>query len=328
MRHLFLLFFSFSLLFSWNQAKVDKSLTSLDRSQIYAQNLIKKGWFDDADKFLLLARKKYINDFELLYWSGELYLEKGKLDKSEKYFRQALTLNPNHENSKDKIELISEQNSAKENKDVGTILDILSDKGLDFIMIFLAFLGSEIIAKRYNDCQNGAVYISANHYIHRYKLMKGTLERLLYIREHFVPKSFSFICGFIHTLIVITVAISILIPFLFLEFQFGLTWVLSESLLTMDIIAIESHVFVWFLITFSFTVFYIQWSSFKNLTKQPQEYAIALIEELDALFENNAYRDIVKVLVHLKDNKIKKDEVSELLSKYSANEVSILKFYP
>ena len=67
-------------------------------------------------------------------------------------------------------ELIQEQEDALENKDVESLLGFIQDKGLDFLMIFLAFLGGEIIAKRYNMCQNSSIYIMANHFIQRKSL--------------------------------------------------------------------------------------------------------------------------------------------------------------
>jgi len=329
MRFFLLFLFLLTSLYSWNEAKAEKSLRSLDRAQTYSQNLIKKGFFEDADRFLALARKKYKNDSELFYWSGELYLEKAELEKSNKYFRLSLKFDPKNVQAKKKIKLIEEQIDAEENKDVLAVLEILSDKGLDFIMIFLAFLGSEIIAKRFTKCNNNAVYIMANHYIYRDELVKSFLKRVhFFILNLFPRKRPNVICLLINLLITATIAISMLTPFLYIEFHYELSWWgLPEPLVTMDLAAIEKHVALWFLFFLMLSVFYTLGTRFLRLKRDKEMYAIELVEELDNLYAITAYTDVAEVLKHLQKYGVSREEITSLLDRYSQYKDEISQFY-
>jgi tetratricopeptide (TPR) repeat protein len=184
MKLLLLLALLATSLFSYDLQKAEKSLLSLDRAEVYASRLVQRNELDDATRFIKEARKKYKNSFQLLYWNGELYLEEGKLDLAEKCFRQALVLKKNNKLAKQKIEYIQEQKEAKENSDVADLLAVVNDKGLDFLMIFLAFLGSELIAKRYNTCQNNSIYTIGQNYLRRKQLEA-------YRKESFFKRLFS-----------------------------------------------------------------------------------------------------------------------------------------
>jgi hypothetical protein len=316
---LLLLFALFTAsLFSYDLQKAEKSLLSLNRAEVYAARLVQRNELDDASRFIKEARKKYKNSFQLLYWNGELYLEKGELDLAEKYFRQALVLKKNNKLAKQKIEYIQEQKEAKENSNVADLMAIVNDKGLDFLMIFLAFLGSEIIAKRYNICQNSSIYTIKQHYLNRELLASSWRKRFLFTIKNIRPKKFAFLCLFINFLVLSTISISLLIPILFAEFHWSITLVLSEPLLTMDADAIESHVRYMFTILLIISFVGVHISKFLSLPKQSKIYEIKFVEELDALLDRSSYSDIYEVLSDIRSHTTK-EELEVLLHLYSCN---------
>lgn len=315
-----------SSLLSYDDVKATRSLSSLERAEVYVATLVQRNELEDATLFLKEVRKKYKESFELLYWQGQLHLEQGELSLAERYFRQALVLKKNHELTRKKIEYIQEQKEAKENNSIKELLSIINDKGLDFLMIFLAFLGGEIIAKRYNICQNNSIRLIAEHYLHRETLQISYINRLLFTFKHLVPHKFSFQCLIINFLVLTTITISMLIPILFIEFHWGITLILSEPMLTMDADAIELHVAIVFLTLFfiSFIGVYIFRSL--NLPIKSHIYEIEFVEELDALLEKKEYSDIYEFLEYVRtvENSI---EVQKLIHRYSNDAQRLCKYF-
>ena len=286
-----------SSLLSYDEEKATKFLSSLGRAEVYVATLVQRNELKEATRFLQEVLKKYKESFELLYWQGELHLENGELDLAESYFRQALVLKKNHELTRKKIEYIQEQKEAKENNSIEELLSLVNDKGLDFLMIFLAFLGGEIIAKRYNICKNNSIHLIALHYINREKLSQSLIARFIFTFKHVIPKKFSVECLTVNFLVLTTISISILVPILFIEFHWGITFILNEPMLTMDSDSVELHVekmFILFLFI-SFIGMYI-FRTF-SLPKESHIYEIEFIEELDGLLERRAYSDIYEVLI-------------------------------
>lgn len=323
----FLLFMLlFSSLLSYDEIKTTKSLSSLGRAEVYVATLVQRNELEDATLFLKEVRKKYKESFELLYWQGQLYLEKGELNLAESYFRQALVLKKNHELTRKKIEYIQEQKEAKENSSIEELLSLVNDKGLDFLMIFLAFLGGEIIAKRYNICQNSSMHLIAQYYIHREHLASSLYRRFIFTFKHIIPYRFSLQCLIINFLVLTTIAISILIPLLFIEFHWGITLILSSPMLTMDADAVELHVEIMFigLLILSFIGAHV-FRAF-SLPEKINIYEIEFVEELDALLERKEYSDIYEVLVDIcaSEDNVK---MQKLIYKYSSDPQRLCSYF-
>jgi len=327
MRYFVLLLTLVSILFSLEISKINKELSNEQRAEVFAQNMVEEGYFDDAIEFLEQANKKYKNNAELLRWSGQVYLEKNDLETAKKYFIQVLSIEPTNEIAAMQINLIDKQEEAKANKNIETLLELLSDKGLDFIMIFLAFLGSELLSKRYNICSNTQIYTMADHFIHKKSLSSSIFSRLKLIFNQYTKQKFFSFCFVINLLIITTITLTIMIFWLFVVFHYELTIFLDGQLLTLDADEIEIYFFKTFMMFFFVTIFIRAIMHYNTLARQEIIYEIVFIEELDALMQNGAYQEIYNVMQYLHNNNISKEVITKLLYKYSANPESILKFY-
>ena len=134
MEYILLLLFSFTLLYGITDVKLKKYLSSVDRTSAHLENLIFDGYFEEAKSFSKLANAKYKNNADILCSTGKLYAEEKDLDKAKTFFQRALDVDKTHEMSKDQLGLIADQEAALENKDIQDLLELLSDKGLDFLL--------------------------------------------------------------------------------------------------------------------------------------------------------------------------------------------------
>jgi len=309
-------------------AKIQKELSSADRAGVYLENLFESGELENAKKFLKLANAKYKKDADILCWSGKVYADLNNLEMAKKYFIRALDIEPTHHIARIQLELIKEQEAAHENEDVAEVMGFLSDKGLDFLMIFLAFLGGEIIAKRYNVCQNKQIYVIAEHFINKKSLSCSPASRLKLTLSHYLKQDFFSFCFIITFLVILTIAIALMIFWLLIAFYFEFTWLLDEPLSTVDIDTIMYYLLKIFAITFFATILTRGVMAYMNLSKQENLYDIAFVEELDTLYSNSSYTDIYDVLEYVKVSGITKGEIKKLLSSYSQEEEGIIRFYP
>ncbi|MDF1877490.1 hypothetical protein JHD47_06635 [Sulfurimonas sp. SAG-AH-194-L11] len=320
------LLISTTLLFSSIDTKLKKDLSSANRASTQLENLIDAGDLEAAEKFEKLVNAKYTNNADILCWTGKLYFEKKDLELAKIYFRSALDIDPTHEISKMQLELIQEQEDAHENKDVETLLELLSDKGLDFLLIFLGFLGAEIISKRYASCQKNSVFTRANHFIQRHELVKSFRKRILFSFRYLKPRKFSLVCPLIDLLVLITMSFAILVPFLFVEFYYELTIFTNEPYITMSSEYIEAHFWLVFTCLVSLTFLVFSLGNSLRLTSDKYMYEIELVEELDRLLANAEYSDLHNVLHYLNKRGISQIEIETLLQKYSSDAEGILKF--
>lgn len=324
MRYLVVLLFSFTLLFGITGA--EKHLSSKDRASSHLENLIFDGEFDKAEEFAKLANEKYEGSADLLCWTGKVYFEKKDLDTAKFYFLQALDINPTHDMAKMQQELIQEQEDALENKDVESLLGFIQDKGLDFLMIFLAFLGGEIIAKRYNMCQNSSIYIMANHFIQRKSLTNSGYSRIALILNQYKNQNIGSFCFIINLLVIITITIAIMIFWLFTVFHYELNSLVYGNILTINAEGIEFYLGIVFIGSLIVTIFGRALMRYSSLPKDEILYKIEFVEEIDALLERGAYTDIYKVLEYMQSHGIDKDDMKTLLEQYSQNTEAIMKF--
>jgi len=319
MRYLFIFILFTTLLFGLSEQKIQKELSSQARAEVFLQNKIEGGYYKDAEKFFLNAIAKYDKNSEILRWGGELYLQTNRLEDAKKYFVESLALDPSNEICSTKIQQIESQEEAQENKDVGKLLDLLWDKGLDFLMIFLAFLGGEIIGKRYNSCQHDTVNQIAEYYIHRKMLAASTFYRMKFLfQEYLSQKIFSF-CFILKFLIVTVITITLLISWLFVEFSYEITWFLESSLLTLDATAIERHIYMFFTLFFVLTLVVRAIIAYIQFPKEEKLYELAFVENLDRLISEAAYIKLHEIFLFVFDSKhnASKDEINKLLDNYS-----------
>jgi len=328
MKIILLFFLSISLLFSLDQSEIENNLVDSNHAETFLQILIEDGDFEEAGEFFNLANTKFKNNPVLLCWNGKLHTELKDLDTAKVYFLKALDINPTHELSKIQLELIEEQENAHENKDISDLMDFINDKGLDFLMIFLAFLGGEIIAKRYTMCKNNAIYVIANNYIHRKALSSGNFNRFKYVITQYQLKNINFsFCFFINLLVITTIAIAIMISWLLVVFHNELSFLVGEDITLMNDISIRIYSTVVFISALLITVAFRALMNYTNLVNEELMYEVELVEELDALYNSGSYKNIYKILTHLKNNNILQKDLEELLLAYSTEAESIMRFY-
>jgi hypothetical protein len=321
MKALSLLLVSLSLLFSLETKTVEQNLVDAGHAEVVLQTMVEDGYIDDAIIFAKKANEKYADNILLLTWSGQAYLEKDDLEVALKYYKQVLDLDPSNEIAKMKIEFIDDQESAKENKNIATILEWLIDKGLDFLMIFLAFLGGEIIAKRYNSCQNNYIYTLVYYFLQDEKLYNSWANRLEIMFSQGFKQRFSPFCLVINFLIIVTIVVAMMIVWLFIAFHFEIDFLLDEPLLTVGTLALDFYFVKLFALFFIITITVRKIMQYNKIPTSRTACEIELVEELDSLLENRAYRVLHQVIQDLEEK-----DISKLVHKYSSDADAILKF--
>lgn len=322
MKFLLLFLFAVSILFSLEQSKIDKNLVDAGHAEVYMQGMVEDGYLDDAIEFVTQANAKYKDNILLLVWSGQAYLEKDNLEMAQKLYKKALDLDPSNEIAKMKIEFIYEQESARENKNISSILEWLIDKGLDFLMIFLAFLGGEIIAKRYTTCQNNHVYTLVDYFLQNEKLYSSSKSRFMTIVSQAFTQRFFPFCVIINFFVIVTIVVAMMIVWLFIAFHFEITFLLDEPLLTISSMELDYYSAKLFTIFFVVVLTIRVFTQYVKVPKSKIICEIELVEALDTLLDNKAYRVLYEVMQDLR-----KEDITPLLKRYSGNTEDILKFY-
>ncbi len=141
------------------------NIATEDVIEAVIQDHIEGGYQKEAAFILEDARALYPSNVDLLVFSGRVAYELADLTAAKNYYLLALELDPNNEVAAGSIENIEGQEEAQENKVVSGALKYIGDKGLDFLMIFLAFLGGELLARRYTLCESTSVIKSVYRYV-------------------------------------------------------------------------------------------------------------------------------------------------------------------
>lgn len=193
----------------------DKYLSSEKKAEITIQKIVDdEGDFKKAEEFGIQAISVYNNNVYIFAYTGKAFYSDGKLSEAKNYFMKALDLDPTDEISSQFIKLIEEQESAKENKNVTSSLTYINDKGLDYLLIFLAFLGGEIIARRYSTCQAKKNTILVAAYVHKNQLNANFIRKILFVFSHSVRNPF---CTFLSLLVILTTTVAITIVIVWME---------------------------------------------------------------------------------------------------------------
>ncbi len=324
MKYFTLLLLSVALLFGATQTQ--KALSSKGRAEVRLQNLVEDGEFKKAKEFTRLAVAKYGDNAELLRWGGQLYKELNDLDEAKRFFLLAMQIDPNNEIVRMHLESIESQESASENKDVEGLIEFINDKGLDFLMIFLGFLGAEIIAKRYNVCQNNKILIMADYFLEREDISRCRKSQIRFALLQFKAKNIFSFCFVINLLIIVTISIVLSIFYLFLAFKLEWALFLGEKILTIDSDAIWTYSLGVFGVSMLITVFLRAYMRYLSLPEDTTLYEIELVEEIDALYDGGSYTDIYDVLSILVRDEKSKEEIRGLIFKYSKEPEKIMNF--
>lgn len=184
------------------------NIASEDAIEAIVQDHIEGGYVKEAALLLVDARGVYPNNADLLVFSGRAAYELSDLASAKNYYLLALEIDANNEIAAANIANIEAQEEAQENKAISGTLAYLTDKGLDFLMIFLAFLGGELLAKRYLVCESKNVINSINSYMKKKYKQQYTSQRILFYKPF---------CAFAMLLNFLTIAATLLIIWVFVN---------------------------------------------------------------------------------------------------------------
>jgi len=288
----------------------NKYLKSQIRSEITIQKIVNdEGDYPKALKFSTLAIKKYPNSMIIqLYRAKALYLT-SNLDDSKILFMQILEKDPTNDIASDFIDKIEKQEEANKNKDLEEIFEYMSDKGFDFLMIFLGFLGAEVLAKKYQECNNHDYIIVVNHYIANYynKADSFRLNRFIFDAKVYLKQIFS-LCNFISLIIIFTISLAFTIAFFWLELVGYINIIFSEDILkTVTSDQLWSH----FRIVLVISIFIIFIKNIFVSIMEDQATKEDVAYTLQEMVVNNEYELLRDVVFEL--NKIISDNEKEII---------------
>ena len=287
MRIILTLILIFSFSFTSNISKTEKIAI------IKAQRLIEYGHFKKALKIINDTLKKYPNNDKLLTLSGQALKESKELEKSLIFLQKALSINPDNQLAKALIKEIEETLEASENKVIRNALDWLSDKGVDFLMIFFGVLGGELLIKHLNKCE----YRKNEDYIVNY--VASNINKDIKNPTNIL---FKLQCNIVNMLIYFTLISAIVVSILTIEILLELSF-LKE----IDEIGLWKHIF------FLYAIVFLSLIVIKSLLKQDenetQEEKIAYILE-QYLIDNKIFslKKELKFLALLEKN----DKISKI----------------
>ena len=212
MKIIILTLLSISMLFC---GEFDNYLTSEKKAEVSIQQIIDdEGDYKKAQKLGIEALSRFTNNSFIMAYTGKAFYSEGDLESAKKYFMQALDIDPTNEIASQFIQLIEKQSNAKENKDVSSALTYLNDKGLDYLLIFLAFLGGETIARRYSNCQSRQNLESIKAFAWTKQNNPALIQKFLYIITKTIKNPF---CSFLSLLIILTTTVAITIVAIWIE---------------------------------------------------------------------------------------------------------------
>jgi len=224
---LILLVFSFTSLLALDYNKYLKSQT---RAEIMTQKLVDDiGDYEEAVEFSQSAIYLYPESLMISQYRAKALYLVNNLEESKQLFIHILEIDPSNDVAADFIVKIEAQEEAQKNKDLEEVLGYLSDKGLDFVMIFLGFLGAEVLAKRYNTCEEDKYLMVVERYVDNYYVINSSLlQKSIYTFREYFTKFFT-ICNLLTIIIILTLSIAISITLSWVEFMGYMSMILSED---------------------------------------------------------------------------------------------------
>lgn len=262
---------------------------------VKSQRLISLGYYKKALKIIDEALEKYPNSDQLLTLKGQVYKETAKLKESLIFLRKALSINPDNKIAKELIQDVEQTIEDSKNKIILAALDWLSDKGIDFLMIFFGVLGGELLVQNLNSCKANETKKYIINYVSKYielpsKYKKG---KTIFILR----------CAFVHLLIYFTIISVFVVVILTAELLINVSY-----LEYVDSKGLWIHIGKLYLILSLFIIFLKLISIIKKIKgKKEEKEEIAIADMLaNYLNENNIHliRDSLEVLSLLKNRKI------------------------
>ena len=307
MKYIFLcLIFAVSL-FANN---TNKYLKSQIRAEVYAQNLIEGGYYKKANEFLNKARDKYPSSESLYMFSATTSYNLKDFDNSKIYIIKTLSINPMNEEATRYKNMITAQEKAKRNQVLVGLFNYLSDKGLDFILIFLAFLGGEIIARRYSSCSSTEIQNIAKQYKYRFNLDKSIIFKIKFaLQNYFEFKNIISFCTFLNILVVFIISCSLLIFWLFIELTFSLNLFTYKPLELMNLSEISIYSVYLFIVFVLFTVFIQIILYISYLEQNPLKVQLKLSQYLDDIVQRNNLTELYDIVKEFNSLNISIDEI-------------------
>lgn len=295
--------------FSKEIKDIDNVLKSKNKSIVYVQELYVAGEYDKAIEISKKALILYPKNLALLKLKAKSNYELHNLENARIDFVKVLDMNPTDDNAQEAISKIDIQESAKTNKSLDTITGFLADKGFSLLMIFLGFLGAEIISKKYSKCKS---HLVKNEIFYFIKLQEKSsfLTKLNMVFFKNINSLLS-TCKVLSIIIFMTIiaTISIILTYIFI-------FIADKELLLMtnDEISIR----ILFIILVSLILFFI-YKTFKIYTINIKEIDITNILQNQAL--SNEFDSLFSSIEILIENNINMGKILEYCTSNDAKEI-------
>jgi tetratricopeptide (TPR) repeat protein len=287
-----------------------KELDSLLKAEVFAQNLVDAGEYKKAKVFLEEAKVLYPKSETLWMFSATVAYELKDFDEAKKNFIKTLEINPKNEQASHFKELIEKQESASKNKDLEDLFSYLNDKGLDFISIFLAFLGGEIIARKFSKCNTVEARNLVKQYSRKDELSNSCTSRISFALKNYISGKYFFsFCAFLQLIIIGLIASSIMIFILLSELLVDVTIFSSMSLSHLSTTELQTYILNVFICSVFFTIIVQFFMYLSYLKESSNKVDLELSQYLEELSSNNRLDKLYCVIEELKELKISKEEI-------------------
>ena len=292
-----ILFFLFSIMWLFAFTKKETILV------IKASKLIEQGYDKKALVILNKILKTHPHNDNLLTLKAQALKDLKKLDEAKIILQKALAINPENKKALALVENIKNIENNIANKVLEDTLNWISDKGVDFLFIFLGFLGGELLNVAYQNCN---------------KLKEQRLILNYTGKKEFTLKSIN--CIFIDFLIYLTVAFAFTIPFLLVELFIEppyLKYITEQGLVIH--ISIVFFIFLLFIFIYNFykkrikkTVeneiiadIFLRYLDERNIYMLKQDLKLLNYEQLENILQNIPFEEekeqIRKIFISLKE---------------------------
>lgn len=315
MKLILLFFLTLSTLFA---------LSDQEEAEVQASNYNGHGDYQKTIEFTDEMIKKYPKSSELYTYRGTALFNTDKLEQARISFQQAIDLDQKNTVASDNIKQIDIQLNAKESKDIDKWVDFLKGGGLQFVMIFLGFLGGEIISRKYNRCSTINQKV-ISRFLKKDQLFNSVLNRIKFVLSDVLlsKKIFSF-CMLLELLITFVIAASIIIIILLVQFLLDISYFADYEYMTKyQILYHVMLVACYSLIGIGIVRFMMY---IRDFEEKPEYYTIELVEYLEKLVSEKSYLQFYKDLDQLLStpmftpelrtellNYVKEDEVREII---------------
>ncbi len=322
------IFFIITLLitFSFSKMSPTEAISSENRSIVYLDKRIKFGEYKKAIEFGEKANKRFPNNPNILGHLANAYYNDNKLVLAEQYAILALEEKPNDDLLLGLRNKIAEKLKGVENEVISGLKEYLSDKGLDFLMIFLAFLGGTIVSNRYDECYNTKILYTIKKAINKDELCKSYMKRAIFLLKNScnIKNIFSF-CLFFEIIMTLIVSSSILIIFLFAEINIGSPFFTHKEFVIMTDDVMWRHAFISWIFFTVLTIAFRFFIAIKNFHDDPNDYVADLAQNFQDLHESHSHVKLKSAITILKASNDYEDIKNELSKYFKSSDEDLLK---